>query len=134
MGFTVLNYSHLGLQPQNWYVTIKASYQVRKIESLLRSSGVLPGDNSSETSRSASLNVPSLVTPYYTITFSVYFKASPNSQVINEQYMSFNIQALPNPAVLYLIIYNQVKLTLDPFFGTSQQTLIFTDDILETPQ
>lgn len=124
MGFTVLNYSHLGLQPQNWYVTIKGSYQVRKIESLM------PGDNS------PSLNVPSLTTPYYSITFQVYFKASPNSQIINEQYMSFNIQALPNPAVLYLIIYDYVKGQLDPYYSDGagaatervEQTLTFTDD------
>jgi hypothetical protein len=130
MGFTVSNYSFLGLQKQNWYVTIKGSYQVRKIESLM------PGDNS------AGLNLPGLVTPYYTITFSVYFKASPNSQVINNQYMSFNIQALPNPAVLYKIVYDYVKGQLrsaggelDPYYMSNQQlrsdgveTLIFTDD------
>ena len=57
MGFTVFNYSLLGLQNQNWYVTIKGSYQVTKIESLI------PGNNS------AGLNLPGLVTPYYTITF-----------------------------------------------------------------
>jgi hypothetical protein len=116
MGFTVFNYSLLGLQKQNWYVTIKGSYQVTKIESLI------PGNNS------PSLNLPGLVTPYYTITFSVYFKASPNSQVINNQNMSFNIQALPNPAVLYLIIYDYVKGQLDPHYLSNQQTLTFTDD------
>lgn len=123
MGFIVSNYSHLGLQPQNWYVTIKGSYQVKKIESSM------PGNNS------AGINLPGLVTPYYTITFQVYFKASPNSQVINEQYMSFNIQALPNPAVLYLIIYDYVKGQLDPYYTSgassslsNQQTLSFTDD------
>jgi hypothetical protein len=116
MGFTVFNYSLLGLQNQNFYVTIKGSYQVRKIESLM------PGDNS------ASMNVPSLTTPYYTITFSVYFKASANAPVINDQYMSFNIQALPNPAVLYLIIYDNVKGQLDPYYNTEQQTLVYTDD------
>ena len=123
MGFTVFNYSLLGLQKQNWYVTIKGSYQVTKIESLI------PGNNS------PSLNLPGLVTPYYTITFSVYFKASPNSQVINNQNMSFNIQALPNPAVLYLIIYDYVKGQLDPHYMCNQQlrsdgveTLTFTDD------
>lgn len=116
MGFTVLNYSHLGLQPQNWYVTIKGSYQVRKFESLI------PGDNS------AGINLPGLVTPYYTITFQVYFKASPNSQVINDQYMSFNIQSLPSPAVLYLIIYDYIKGQLDPYYESSQQTLVFRDD------
>jgi hypothetical protein len=97
MGFTVLNYSFLGLQKQNWYVTIKGSYQVRKIQSLM------PGDNS------AGLNLPGLVTPYYTITFSVYYQSSQNAPVINDSYMSFNIQSLPSPAVLYKIIYDYIK-------------------------
>jgi len=116
MGFTVLNYSLLGLQNQNWYVTIKGSYQVRKIESLMS------GDNS------AGLNVPGLVTPYYTITFSLYYQSSRNSPVINNQNMSFNIQALPNPAVLYKIIYDYVKGQLDPHYMSNNQTLTFTDD------
>jgi len=116
MGFTVSNYSFLGLQSQNWYVSIKGSYQVRKIQSLM------PGDNS------AGLNLPALVTPYYTITFSVYFKALPNLQVINNQYMSFNIQALPVPPILYKMIYDYIKKQLDPNFGTAQQSLVFSDD------
>jgi hypothetical protein len=130
MGFTVFNYSLLGLQKQDWYVTIKGSYQVRKIQSLM------PGDNS------AGLNLPGLVTPYYTITFSVYYQSSQNSPVINDSYMSFNIQALPNPAVLYLIIYDYIKGQLseglpkvDPYYATSQgssaaeqQALVFQDD------
>jgi hypothetical protein len=116
MGFTVLNYSFLGLQKQNWYVTIKGSYQVRKIQSLM------PGDNS------AGLNLPGLVTPYYTITFSVYYQSSQNSPVINDSYMSFNIQALPSPAVLYLIIYDYVKAQLDVGYNTDKQLLSFVDD------
>jgi hypothetical protein len=116
MGFTVFNYSLLGLQNQNFYVTIKGSYQVRKIESLM------PGDNS------AGLNVPSLTTPYYTITFSVYFQASQNDPVITQKDMSFSIQALPNPAVLYLVIYDFVKGQLDPYYLSNNQTLEFTDD------
>lgn len=118
MGFTVSNYSHLGLQKQNWYVTIKGSYQIQKIESLMSGDGQSP-----TVSNSAGINLPGLVTPYYTITFQVYFKSSPNSQVINHQNMSFNIQALPNPAVLYLIIYDYVKGQLDP-----NQLLVFSDD------
>jgi hypothetical protein len=116
MGFTVLNYSLLGLLNQNFYVTIKGSYQVRKIESLM------PGDNS------AGLNVPSLVTPYYTITFTVYFQASQNSPVITQYIQTFNIQALPNPAVLYTSIYDYIKGQLDPHYMSNQQTLTFTDD------
>jgi hypothetical protein len=137
MGFTVLNYSFLGLQKQNWYVTIKGSYQVRKIQSLM------PGEaQSAAVSNSAGLNLPGLVTPYYTITFSVYYQSSQNSPVINDSYMSFNIQALPSPAELYLIIYNYIKGQLsegppkvDPYYATEreapveqQQALVFQDD------
>jgi hypothetical protein len=116
MGFTVLNYSFLGLQKQNWYVTIKGSYQVQKIQSLM------PGDNS------AGLNLPGLVTPYYTITFSVYYQSSQNSPVINDSYMSFNIQSLPSPADLYKIIYEYIKGQLDPYYCSLQQALVFQDD------
>jgi len=76
----------------------------------------------------ASLNVPSLVTPYYTITFSIYYQSSANAPVINDQYMSFNIQALPSPANLYIEIYNYIKGQLDPYYLSNQQTLEFTDD------
>jgi hypothetical protein len=116
MGFTVFNYSFLGLQKQNWYATIKGSYQVQKIQSLM------PGDNS------AGLNLPGLFTPYYLITFSVYYQSSPNSQVINNQNMSFNIQSLPSPANLYIAIYDYIKGQLDPHYLSNQQTLTFTDD------
>ena len=120
MGFIVSNYSLLGLQKQNWYVTIKGSYQVRKIESLLS------GDNSP--SSNSSLNLPGLLTPYYTITFTTYFQASKNDPVINQKDMSFNIQSLPNPAVLYLIIYDYIKGQLDPYYCSLQQVLVFQDD------
>lgn len=92
----------------------------------------MPGDGQSN---SVGLNLPGLVTPYYTITFSLYFQASPNLQVINNQYMSFNIQVLPSPAVLYTVIYEYIKGRLDPYYMSNKQlrsdgveTLTFTDD------
>lgn len=94
MGFTIGTYQLLGLPPlQNIYVTIKGSYAVKK----------------------------QLDT--YIITFTTYFQASPEDPVITQKDMSFSIQALPNPAVLYLIIYDYVKGRLDP-----NQTLTITDD------
>jgi Na+/H+ antiporter NhaB len=137
MGFTVSNYSFLGLQKQNWYVTIKGSYQVRKIQSLMPGSaqGGVGEAQSAAVSNSAGLNLPGLVTPYYTITFSVYYQSSQNAPVINDSYMSFNIQSLPSPAVLYLIIYDYIKGQLseglpkvDPYYCSLQQALVFQDD------
>ncbi len=59
----------------------------------------------------------------YKLFFTEYFSAYKNDPVITEKEMSFNIQALPNPAVLYLIIYQYIKGQLDP-----HHTLSFTDD------
>lgn len=103
MGFTIANYSLLGLQNvQNLYVTIKGGYKVEKI--------VSPGLSG------------------YNILFTVYFQASQNHPIITQYIQTFNIQSLPNPAVLYLIIYDYVKGQLDPYYQSNQQTLTFTDD------
>jgi len=107
MGFTIANYSLLGLQNiQNLYCTIKGGYTVSKI-----------------------------ISPGYNISFTIYFQASQNSPVITQYIQTFNIQALPNPAVLYLIIYDYIKGQLDPHYMSNQQlrsdgveTLTFTDD------
>ena len=42
--------------------------------------------------------------------------------------MSFNIQALPNPVILYKIIYDYIKGQLESHYMSNQQTLTFTDD------
>jgi hypothetical protein len=103
MGFTIANYSLLGLQNiQNFYVSIKAGYKISKI--------VSPGLYG------------------YNILFTVYFQASSSSPVITQRIQTFDIQTLPSPADLYVIIYNNIKLTLDPNYGTDQQTLVFFDD------
>jgi hypothetical protein len=97
MGFTIETYSLYGLPLlPNIYVSIKGSYSVKKDRAV-------KGD--------------------YEITFTTYFSASKNDPVITQKDMSFNIQALPNPAVLYLIIYDYIKGQLDP-----HQTLTFIDD------
>jgi hypothetical protein len=109
MGFTIETYSLYGLPPlPNIYVSIQGSYSVKK-------------------------NRP--VKGYYQIFCTAYFSASKNDPVITEKDMCFSIQALPNPAVLYKIIYDYIKGELDPHYMSNQQlrsdgveTLTFTDD------
>jgi hypothetical protein len=104
MGFTIQTYQLYGLPPlPNIYVSIKGSYAVKK--------QIIPINGNS-----------------YIITFSTYFQASPEDPVITQKDMSFSIQVLPNPAVLYLIIYSYIKGQLDPYYGTEQQALVFQDD------
>jgi hypothetical protein len=102
MGFIIETYSLYGLPPlPNIYVSIKGSYAVKKDRAVI-------GD--------------------YEISFTTYFQASQNDPVITQKDMSFNIQALPNPAVLYKIIYDYVKGQLDPYYLSIQQSLTFNDD------
>ena len=102
MGFTIETYQLYGLPAlPNIYVTIKGSYSVKK-EALLNC---------------------------YNISFTVYFQASSVSPVITQKDMNFNLQSLPNPAVLYPIIYDYIKGFLDPSYHTDEvETLSFTDD------
>jgi len=99
MGFIIGTYQLLGLPPlPNIYVTIKGSYAVKKLLDT------------------------------YIITFTTYFQASQEDPVITQKDMSFSIQALPNPAVLYKIIYDYIKGQLDPYYMYNNQTLMFIDD------
>lgn len=107
MGFTINSYQLYGLPVAvPIYVSIHGSYSVKKAPAVI----TVPTDG------------------LYNITFTVYFQASANDPVITQKEMSFVIQALPNPAVLYLIIYDYIKGQVDPFYESSQQTLVFRDD------
>ena len=121
MGFIIETYQLYGLPPlPNIYVSIRGTYTIQKnydLPSYPNSSG--------------------LTLPYYSISFKVYYSAcseaagpsgSPNAPVITQKDMNFNIQALPNPAVLYLIIYDYVKGQIDPYYQSNRQALSFTDD------
>jgi hypothetical protein len=102
MGFTIQTYRLYGLpELPNIYVSIQGSYSVKK-------NHPTPG--------------------VYTISFITYFSASKDDPVITQKEMSFVIQALPNPAVLYKIIYDYIKGQLDPYYETEQQALVFQDD------
>ena len=107
MGFIIEQYQLYGLPSlPNIYVSIHGSYSVKKAPAIT--------------------NV--CVEGLYNISFTVYYSASQNDPVITQKDMSFNIQALPTPAVLYLIIYDYVKGQLDPYYNSIQQTLVYTDD------
>jgi hypothetical protein len=107
MGFTIASYNLYGLPISvPIYVSIHGSYSVKK--------------------------APAVITVctegLYNITFTAYFQASQNDPVITQKDMSFCLQSLPSPAVLYLVIYDYVKGQLDPYYQSNQQTLTFTDD------
>jgi hypothetical protein len=97
MGFTIETYQLYGLPSlANIYVTIKGSYSVKKFL-------IAPANE------------------VYLITFTVYFQAGNQSPVITQKDMDFTIQELPNPAVLYLVIYDYVKGKLDRDYSSNGQ-------------
>ena len=95
MGFTIETYQLYGLPPLNIYTTIKGSYRVQK----------------------------DYVTNFYNIYFTVFFQMSKTDPVITQREMNFTIQALPDPAVLYKIIYDYIQGQLDP-----EDKFMFIDD------
>jgi hypothetical protein len=102
MGFIIEKYRLYGLpELPNIYASIKGSYSVKK-------NTAITGD--------------------YQLLFTVSFSASQNDPVITQKDMSFCLQSLPSPAVLYLVIYEYIKGQLDPYYMSNQQTLTFTDD------
>ena len=93
MGFIIETYSLYGLPPlPNIYVSIHGSYSVKKAPAIT--------------------NV--CVEGLYNISFTVYYSASPDAPVITQKEMSFNIQALPEPADIYSVIYGHIKTNINP--------------------
>jgi len=92
MGFTISNFSLYGLPPVNIYVSIHGSYLVKK--------------------------APAVITVctegLYNITFTVYYSSSKSQPVLTQKEQSFNIEQLPDPANIYIVIYNEIKKSLDP--------------------
>jgi hypothetical protein len=86
MGFTIANYSLFGLQPQNIYVSIHGTYQIRKDQNC------------------------------YVAIFTIYYQAAANSPVIMKKESCFSIEQLPDPANIYPMIYAEIKKTIDPSY------------------
>ena len=108
MGFTIDSYQLCDLPAlPNIYVSIHGSFTVKKSEL----NPAIPAQNG-----------------LYLISFEVFYQAGPETRVITSEKMSFSLQALPTPSDLFTVIYSQVKTNLDPKYGTSEQTLVFTDD------
>jgi len=82
MGFTIANYSLFGLQPQNIYVSIHGTYQIRKDQNC------------------------------YVAIFTIYYQAAVNSPVIMKKESCFSIEQLPTPADIYITIYANIKASL----------------------
>jgi hypothetical protein len=83
MGFTIANYSLFGLQPQNFYVSIHGTYQIRKDQNC------------------------------YVAIFTIYYQAAANSPVIMKKESCFSIEQLPEPANIYPMIYDNIKKDID---------------------
>jgi len=101
MGFTISNYSLFGLQPQNFYVSIHGTFQIKK--------------------------APAIITictdGLYHIAFTVYYSTSKFQEILTQKEQSFNLEQLPDPANIYPMIYNEIKKSLDP-----NNILSITDD------
>ena len=107
MGFTILNFSLDGLQPQSFYVSIQGNYMINKTTG--PASLGIPGGSS------AGLNMPGVTMPYYSVSFMVYYAASKNTPVIIQRQMLFTINdRLPDPADIYTVIYDHIKKTINP--------------------
>jgi hypothetical protein len=103
MGFTISNYSLFGLHPQNFYVSIHGTFQIRKDLNFQD----IPG--------------------CYVVIYTVYYHAAVNLPSITQKDACFSIEQLPDPANIYPMIYDTIKKTLDPQYKTDEQTLVFTD-------
>ena len=84
MGFTIANYSLFGLQPQNFYVSIHGTFQIRKDQNC------------------------------YVVIFTIYYHGAPGNPAIMKKEDCFSIEQLPEPANIYPMIYNEIKKTINP--------------------
>lgn len=104
MGFLISNYSLQGLQPQSFYVSIQGNFMINK--------------NTGAYGEPAGLNMPGLTTPFYTVSFTVYYSAAgtegQRGLPVTQKQMIFNIQELPEPADIYFVIYNHIKKNINP--------------------
>ena len=95
MGFTISVYSLYGLPPlSNIYVSIHGTFQIRKDQNC------------------------------YVVIYTVYYHAMADMPVITQKDMCFSINNLPQPADLYIVIYDNIKQQLN-----TNGDLVFVDDL-----
>jgi hypothetical protein len=136
MGFTVSNYSLFGLQPQNFYVSIHGTYQIRKERHSVGNSAQVSerdagGPYASKDARALNTygdptshsETRAQDTNCYVAIYTIYYQASANSSVIMKKEDCFSIGQLPEPANIYPMIYNEIKKNIDP-----DNILTITDD------
>jgi hypothetical protein len=106
MGFLISDYSLFGLQPQNFYVSIRGCFNIEKN------------------------NIPSVDSPIwiYIVRYTVYYSSSKSQEILTKKEQYFNLEQLPEPANIYTVIYDNIKKNIDPQYSTPEQTLTFTDD------
>jgi hypothetical protein len=100
MGFTIENYSLFGLQPQNFYVSIRGCFNIEK------------------------KNIPSPNGPIwiYNIRYTVYYSSNKGQEILTKKDQYFNLEQLPDPANVYTAIYDEIKQQLN-----TEGNLIFND-------
>jgi len=101
MGFTIENYSLFGLQPQNFYVSIRGCFNIEKN------------------------NIPSPNGPIwiYNIRYTVYYSSNKGQEILTKKEQYFNLEQLPEPADVYTAIYDEIKKNIDV-----NNDLTITDD------
>ena len=67
------------------------------------------------------------MTKKYRIESNYWFSVSKSSPTVQSNTMSIDTNTLPKD--IYFAIYEEVKRYIDPHYGTSEQTIIFTDDV-----
>lgn len=103
MGFLVSEYVLLGVLLKNVYVSIKGRYSVFN--------------------NSFYHGMPQK----YRIESNYWLSVSKFSPTVQSNSISIDTNTLPKD--FYFSIYEEVKKSIDPNYGTPQQTLIFTDDM-----
>ena len=112
MGFTVVCYPDLSglVNLQNLYVSINGSFSLQKKSTIDSYPSAFP-------------------LPFYVISYKVSISSSKSQGPLKEENQSYNLQSIPAENTIFQLIYDNIKLNLDPNYNSSQQTLIFNDDI-----
>ncbi len=129
MGFTISNYSLFGLQPQNFYVSIHGTYQIRKECHSVGQECHSVGQECHSVGNNTYGDPTSLLETRaqdqncYVVIYTIYYHATVNSPVITQKDTCFILNVLPEPANVYTAIYDNIKQQLN-----AEGNLTITDD------